>query len=192
MQESRRKKARMRNLFMFGGLGLAAAVVLVLIILGTRNSAASGELMGEEIPIPSTQHVDATRDPGPYPSNPPAGGPHFAEDFKAGFFDEADLATLPPYPEGYLVHNLEHGYVIFWYNCAAVPGLDCEGLKASIRRVMDQFNGVKLIAFPWASLDTPLALTSWGRLLKMAETDEKVMADFVRRNRYKAPEPNAP
>ena len=35
----------------------------------------------------------------------------------------AMMPNLPQYPEGYLVHNLEHGYVIFWYNCAADPSL---------------------------------------------------------------------
>jgi hypothetical protein len=31
--------------------------------------------------------------------------------------DESQFATLPEHLEGYLAHNLEHGHVIFWYNC---------------------------------------------------------------------------
>lgn len=192
IQEARRKKERLRNLIAYSSIGLVAVVVLALIIFGTRNSASSGALMGEEIPVSSAQHVDSSQDPGPYPSNPPAGGPHFAESFNEKFYEESDLATLPAYPEGYLVHSLEHGYVIFWYNCAASPSVDCDALKESIRNVIAETNGDKLIAFPWAPLDKPLALTSWGRLLKMDEPDEEVMAKFVRSNRYKAPEPDAP
>lgn len=49
----------------------------------------------------------------------------------------------------------------------------------------------KLIAFPWATLETPLALTSWGRILKLDVPDEKLMKLFVLANYNQAPEPEA-
>lgn len=131
-------------------------------------------------------------DPGPYNSDPPTSGRHYASEFDAGFFDEADLAGLPAYPEGYLVHNLEHGYVIFWYNCAVWGEAGCEPLKSGIQNVMAEFGGVKLIAFPRASLRVPLAMTSWGRLQEFKSFDAELARRFVRANRYHAPEPDAP
>ena len=147
--------------------------------------------MGDEVAIPSRDHVSNDTLPGPYISNPPAGGAHFATDFTSKFYQEADLVTLPKYPQGYLVHSLEHGYVIFWYNCQ-VPNTDCTALKQTIQKVMDETGGTKLIAFPWKDMDIPLAITSWGRILRFPAADPALMKQFVERNRGQAPEPDAP
>lgn len=177
-----------RLIFILAGLGGVLVVIAILIIL---SQAAQGP-MGDVVTIDSRAHVAVDTQPGPFATNPPAGGAHFPTTFSAGFYQESDLANLPKYPEGYLVHNLEHGYVIFWYNCAASPNLDCAGLKQTIRQVMDKYQGVKLIAFPWASMtDVPLTLTSWGRIMRLSTPDAGLMGQFVERNRYQAPEPNA-
>jgi hypothetical protein len=110
----------------------------------------------------------------------------------AGFYDDADVAVLPPRPEGFLVHNLEHGYVIFWYNCQALDEAGCAELKAQIRQVMDDHGNFKLIAFPWTSIEEPLAMTSWGRLQRFERFDARAASRFIRTNLNKAPEPNAP
>jgi len=57
---------------------------------------------------------------------------------------------------------------------------------------MDDTGNTKLIAFPWADMDVPLAMTSWGRILKFPQIDAERMRQFVLGNRYKAPEPDAP
>ena len=101
-----------------------------------------------------------------------------------------DIPTLPAHPEGYLVHNLEHGYVIFWYNCKANPAINCTDLKKAILNVMDTYGGIKLIEFPWLTLGVPLAMSSWGRIYKLNIPDEKLMRQFVTSNRFQAPEPN--
>jgi hypothetical protein len=147
--------------------------------------------MGDAVVIPSRDHVPNDTVPGPYNSNPPAGGAHYDTDFTAGFYQETDLATHPKNPQGYLVHSLEHGYVIFWYNCQAA-NTDCAALKQIIQSVMDETDGDKLIAFPWSDMDVPLAMTSWGRILKFPSPDPALMKQFVERNRYQAPEPDAP
>ena len=111
-------------------LGLFVVIVITALFLNqnTGNPVISDEIMGDAIPIDSAEHVDPGSDPGPYASNPPAGGKHYAEDWEAGFYDEGAQETTLPYPQGYLVHNLEHGYVIFWYNCAVSN--DCSGLNS--------------------------------------------------------------
>jgi hypothetical protein len=45
-----------------------------------------------------------------YNFNPPTGGDHYASWITKGFYDE-------PRHDGNLVHSLEHGYIIFWYDC---------------------------------------------------------------------------
>jgi hypothetical protein len=53
-------------------------------------------------------------------------------------------------------------------------------------------NNFKVIAFPWPSIDVPVVMTSWGRILRMESFDPQVAQNFVQNRRNKAPEPNAP
>jgi hypothetical protein len=171
--------------------GLIIVFILALIFSQPpKTIPVSGGLMGTEVRIDSADHVAEGSDPGPYYSNPPAGGKHYANDWEAGFYTGDEPNVQVTYPEGYLVHNLEHGYIIFWYNCALSE--NCEVLKSQIQSVMDEFGGVKLIAFPWADMDTPLTLVSWGRILPIETIDQNIMRQFVQTNRNKAPEPNMP
>ena len=96
------------------------------------------------------------------------------------------------YPAGYLVHNLEHGYVLFWYNCDLLSESACSDLKSQIRTVMDELGGTKLIAYPWNSIDVPLVMTSWGRLQRFETFDPAQAKAFYRANLNQAPEPDAP
>jgi hypothetical protein len=166
------------------------AVIAVILFSANKVSNPNG-LLGDAVAIPSRDHIPTDTLPGPYNSNPPAGGAHYATDFPAKFYQDTDLTLLPRYPQGYLVHNLEHGFVIFWYNCQ-LPNTDCTALKQTIQKVMDETGGTKLIAFPWSDMNVPLAMTSWGRILNFPNIDPVLMKQFVERNRYQAPEPNAP
>jgi hypothetical protein len=149
--------------------------------------------MGEEIPVDPADHVAEGADPGPYNSDPPTSGRHYASEYDAGFYHTGDRETLTPYPAGYLVHNLEHGYVIFWYNCEALPSEEtCSALQASIAEVLERADNWKVIAFPWASINVPVVLTTWGRRLEMDAFDSELAMEFVLRNRNEAPEPLAP
>lgn len=180
----RKQQARWKILT-YSGLGLlAAALVLGIAYLASR---APGGLLGEEVPVASAEHVAEGSDPGPYASNPPAGGAHYASELEAGFYEENDPAASLAYPAGPLVHNLEHGYVIFWYNCEAYTG-DCTTLKETIRAAMDKAGNTKLIAFPWSDMQVPLAMTSWGRILEFEQVDSDLMVAFARNNRNHAPE----
>ncbi len=190
-REAQKKKQMRHKALIYGGLGLGIIAVVVIIFLAAAKSPNAGGLLGDEVVVPSNAHVTDGTPPGPFNSNPPAGGAHYASDFPAKFYLESDLATLPKYPEGYLVHDLEHGYVIFWYSCQNFSG-DCSSLKQTIQNVMDETGNTKLIAFPWTTMDVPLAMTSWGRILKFPQPDPALMKQFVERNRYQAPEPNAP
>ena len=188
--EQKKQKKDYRSLVGFGVLGVIVIIVIIVLVTSVNKTTGAG-LMGDAVAVDSRAHVPNDAIPGPYNSNPPAGGSHFDTDYSEKFYNESDLAGLPPHPEGYLVHSLEHGYVIFWYNCQ-IAGTDCAALKATIQKVMDETGNTKLIAFPWNSIDYPLAMTSWGRIMNFSKLDEKTMVQFVEHNRYQAPEPDAP
>ena len=189
-REARRRltrQSRRRTTLIGGGVGL-----LALVFIGWFVSRLARPAAGEDVALMPATHIAEGSDPGVYNTDPPTSGPHYPGEYDARFYEEADLPGLPTFHEGYLVHNLEHGYVIFWYNCAAVASLNCATLKQGIRTVMAQFDGVKLIAFPRPSLASPLVMTTWGRMRSFDAFDASVAADFIRRNRNRAPEPNAP
>lgn len=189
-QNIREKRQRNQTI---NRLILVVLGALLIAVIGYAIWAAARPATGEAIEIlPESDHVEEGTDPGPYNSEPPTSGRHYAQDLEPGFYEETDPAAQSPYPEGYLVHNLEHGYVIFWYNCEQLSGQNCADLKSQIRSVMDQVNNFKVIAFPRPTLEVPVVMTSWGRLQSFERFDAGIAKQFVERNRNKAPEPNAP
>jgi hypothetical protein len=185
-QQRRERNQRQKLISNLTWVGIGAVVISVIGFMvwqGVKPAA------GESIPImTSAPHLPTDSDPGQYNSDPPTSGLHYAEEAQAGFYDE----NLYTYPAGYLVHNLEHGYVIFWYNCNLLEESACSELKSQIRSTIDELGGTKLVAYPWNSIDVPLVMTSWGRLQRFETFDSEQAKAFYRSNLNKAPEPNAP
>ena len=180
---TRQHRQQLKGSLIWGGLGLGVLAIIGLIVWqGVRPRT------GEEIPITTGTHIAVDSDPGTYNSDPPTSGPHYPEEAQAGFHE----TNTYQYPTGYLVHNLEHGYIIFWYNCSLLNETACADLKSQIKSLLDEFNNVKVIAYPWDSIDVPVAMTSWGRLLKMETFDAAQARTFYKTNLNKSPEPNAP
>ena len=181
--EKKRKQKLKSNLIWIGIGAIVLALIGIIIWQGVRPP------MGEAIPImTSAPHLAPDTNPGEYNSDPPTSGLHYATEAQAGFYDE----NIYTYPAGYLVHNLEHGYVIIWYNCDLLDETGCAELKSQIRTVMDDLGGVKLVAYPWNSIDVPVAMTSWGRIQKFGIFDTEQAKAFYRANLNRAPEPDAP
>jgi hypothetical protein len=87
----------------------------------------------------------------PYPVSPPSSGPHYAvwAPLSKKFYADSDR---PPVPN--LVHNLEHGYTILWYNEETMKKQDQVDLieKISKAKLPDSSNG-KFIAAPFKASD---------------------------------------
>ena len=147
---------------------------------------------GQDVePMENSDHVEPNS-LVEYSTNPPSSGPHYAQPMPAGFFNAGDI--LDPRPQGNIVHSLEHGYVVFWYNCSIISVSECDELKGQIQAVLDEVGSHKVIVFPWKSIDVPLAMTSWGKILNFPTFDAQLAEDFVSSNRSnpRAPEPNVP
>lgn len=188
-RRTRHQRQKTNRKLVWIGVGVIVVVVIGFVIWQIVRPSA-----GESIPIlaSSGEHVPEGDDPGPFITDPPTSGPHYASEFEAGFYESSDPQVNVPYPEGYLIHNLEHGYVIFWYNCEIITEGACSNLKGGILNVMSEFNNFKLIAFPWSTADAPLVMTSWGQLQEFQAYDAERARNFIRSNRNRAPEPNAP
>ncbi len=145
--------------------------------LSKENQRLEKPLLGQEVQILGRNHLaeGSTID---YNSNPPAGGPHYGVTAHAGIYDKAPL-------DGYLVHSLEHGAVILWYK-EDLPKEDVDKLKEIFNKM-----GGKTIMAPRKNLDVKIGVSSWGRVLRLNEIDEKQILDFYEANYNRAPE-NAP
>jgi len=182
-REMRRRERHRRQLTSRILWGALAA--LVLAGLGYAGWQLSRPKLGIAVPEMASQHIQIGEQHEPYNSDPPTSGPHYVQPAEAGFYDEA-------LTDEQLVHNLEHGYVVIWYNCVKLDESACNDLKANIKPVINDVNGIKVIASPRDSIDVPVAMTSWGRLLKMETFDAVQARAFYKTNLNKSPEPGAP
>jgi len=188
-KEMKRAERRRRQLVGRAAWGLAGVAALSLIGYGVWNSIRPKP--GQSVLIQGRAHIQVGDPHEPYNTNPPTSGPHAAP-VRTRFYDEAP-------PDENLVHNLEHGYVILWYNCDSLEEAECQDFKAQIKDVMERTKPVafttdakKLIAVPRPGLDALIALTSWGRIDKLTSFDEVEITQFIKDFRNKAPEPGAP
>lgn len=160
-------------------IGGAIATVIILaggIFLISNTGSSTSALAGKNVPISGRQHFpDGTKIT--YDTNPPAEGNHYPEPQPAGVY------TTPP-PDGNLVHSLEHGAVILWYNPKMLS-------KDQVKQLTALFNSISLpktIMTPRDSMDVPVAITSWGQILKLKTIDEKQIRNFFETNYDRGPE----
>ncbi len=179
-RQSRRRQKQLRKWGLVGGAGLAVILVIVLVVWLTARPT-----LGEAMPIEGADHVADGALPAQVSVDPPTSGTHYDQPAEAGFYEE-------PVDDGYLIHSLEHGYVIISYNCDELSDSECSSLKADISDTVASFDTFKVIGVPRPGMDVPVALTSWGRIDKLEQFDAESVQAFVRNNRGKAPEPDAP
>jgi hypothetical protein len=185
-----RIQARRRGQQSRSGILWVLLIVVVVAIVGYLIWIGVRPAEGIQVADEGAAHVPDDTDPA-YIGNPPTSGNHYEEPLPGGFYEEADLEAWSPFPEAHAVHNLEHGYIIFWYNCDVIDEAACEELKTQIRDFLDSSLTKKLVAFPWHKTDVPLVLTSWGYMLEMPVFDADRASSFIAANAPKAPEPNA-
>lgn len=195
-RQERLQKQKGRSTLLWSLVGLGAlALVGFLIWSGSRIGSVNADpakASGEQFPIQGSNHIPDGTDPGEYNSNPPTSGPHYEVPLPAGFYEEADLQAWEPFSVAHAVHNLEHGYIVFWYNCNLLDESACTELKTQIRDFIAGFPIRKLVAFPWPTGESPIALSSWGYRLVMQEFNADQATSFINANRMLAPEANAP
>ena len=192
---SRRQQAKRKQTIVWSFLAVVVVGLVGLMVFQSgkeddhalADSPSTGGV-GEYIPIETSDHVQDGQ-PVTVPSDPPTSGTHYGVSMPAGFYQTDSPEYLDPTHDGYLIHSLEHAYIIFWYNCDILDEQSCSALKADIQEVMDEFQGLKLIAFPRPTIDVPLVMTSWGYLQKFDSFDPDLAVKFIETNRPLAPEP---
>jgi hypothetical protein len=195
----------MKNSFSFGVLPRAAMVAAICISCGSGDpedpmsmggggaggsaGAPSGvcNVMLEESLPSSALHL-ANCSATSYATDPPSGGDHYGN---WAAFQSYDF----PVPEGFLVHALEHGAVVFWYNCPDGCADEVATVEAFIGGLpedplCDPF-GVprRAILTPSTTLGSRWAASSWGYALTADCFDEVAFRDFYSEHYGKGREP---
>ncbi len=161
----------------FIGIGLATVILLVgALFFFSKSGSSNKSLIGQEVQITGTKHLQQGT-PIHYSTNPPAEGNHYPNPQPAGIY------PTPP-PDGNLVHSLEHGAVILWYNPKKLSSAQIDKLKS----IYNKAPGDKDIMVARISMDVPVAVTSWGRILKLMTIDEKAIDAFFSTNVDQGPE----
>ena len=156
---------------------VAAAVIAVTgAVLYGFFSQSEEVRPGQAVEILESNHIPATAPTPEYNSNPPTSGPHSSpvkNSFYSGGVKEAGA-----------VHNLEHGMI--WITYKNVDG----DTVRRLRKIAQRFAGSVFLSLRSAN-DSPIALVSWGRIMKMDSYDEQRILDFITKNKNKSPEPLA-
>lgn len=181
------------------GIGIVAFIVVgVVWIISNVSKESSKPLSGKAVPLLGRNHVKVGTKIK-YNSDPPTSGDHYAQWTKAGVYTKAP-------EDGYLIHSLEHGYVIISHNCemksqnsklktqdlgtqSAQNKKDCLSFVEKLKQRVEK-DAWKLILTPRPNLDTNFALTAWTRIDKF-NTQEASMDranNFVRAFRNTGPE----
>jgi len=163
--------------------------------VGLAADAAGCDAAKEE-PIPKEAEDDAVKhtpkngDRVEYAIAPPSSGRHNPTPLPVGakkFYSREDNPASEQ-----AVHNLEHGYVVVWYdNKATDAQIDV------LKKAADSAEG-KFLIVPWGRQDFPdnkhIVLTSWAQKQACSEVSGAVMQDFIDNfggQKSKAPEKNA-
>jgi hypothetical protein len=193
-QRAAEVKARRARLLIFVILGLLAAAGIGALIWNQQQNAAeeaarlarAKEVLEEvgcdtiENPKdPGLGHLDnATLDQQPpealYSDRPAFGGQHYGNWIKTGVYDEL-------IDERALVHNLEHGYILAYYDESADEE-QVDALKAEAEKHIDG-KYKKIIVSPWDG-EFPkegknFAFVAWAHRQQCEEFDADVFSVFV-------------
>lgn len=113
----------------------------------------------------------------PYPEDPPTSGVHWPEWTTPGFYSAAE-------PKEKLVHALEHGNVVIYYD---QPSADVVStLKGWAGKFSGQWDGVVVV--PRQGLGQAITLTAWDKVLRLDTWEPAVAAAFVDAYRGRGPE----
>ena len=166
-------------------VGLLVAGVVVGIIAVLVAGSGPGSNIGQAEPDDGRSHIamGTIPNPRPYSSTPGTSGPHWVTPANWGVYTDAQ-------PESHLIHNLEHGGIVIWYQPRK---LDAQQIQALTDFVTTKVSSeqYKFILSPWGGQDFghPIAVTAWRWLLYLDTGNLDAIRDFANAHYGQAPEP---
>lgn len=178
------QRRRNQNLIL---VGAAAVFVLLIGFIVYLNVRGAQPVAGETaLASQGNMHIDfGSPSPITYNSTPPTSGPHYGDLVAWKTYDE-------PQRYEHLVHNLEDGGVVIYYQCPEDCPEMVQELKTLVQPFIDQGRHVVLAPNDptWSinggpplhqDMEARIALTAWQQILKMDEVDSGVIRAFIQR-----------
>jgi hypothetical protein len=179
-----------------GGLSLGPVVLVALLVLSGMLVVWVTFFMGESGPraIPDDplladaesfesagdQHVSSGSDID-YERTPPLSGPHYGQSAGPDFYEETP-------PLGNLVHSLEHGHVVVYYDPDGLSPGAREDLRNLTETYTDPFSAVTAAPNPNDDPEATYVLTAWQVRLRIDEYDPETVRAFLDAFRGRGPE----
>ena len=174
----------MQNLYLIGGGVALVAIVALVIYTNIRNTVPAGD--EESWPTQGNTHIpQGSASPIEYNTTPPTSGPHYPGLAPWDIYDE-------PVRYEQVVHNMEDGGVIVYYQCEE----GCPELQEQLAEIVQPYvsSGRHVLMMPndpsWTAFGSQsvhkdmgarIALTAWQRLDKFDEFDAARIRAFIER-----------
>lgn len=170
------------RLLSIGAILLLGLVILLLVVL---FGGGGGTTVGTREPDAGRLHIpEGTAGTG-YTSVPATSGPHWSSADSPGRWG----VYLDAQPQERMIHNLEHGGIVIWYQPALLSADDLATLTTFVTQQITT-ERFKVILTPWSGADFghPVALTAWDWLLYMDTVDLDTVRAFIDAHILRAPE----
>ena len=182
-QSAAKRDSLRRALTTAGLIALVAALIAGYLLYDRRQDAELREALTSgscEVDRESDRTAPQGQNHVPNPSyrvNPPAGGDHLPSAARAGVYSGQQVPT-----DGLLVHSLEHGYVIAWYE----PDLPADQL-AELKEFQAAHEDDVIVA-ERPGMPVPVAATAWGQRLLCERVEPEALQRFADEYIGKGPE----
>ncbi len=144
------------------------------VISSEACEACDGECVVENVELQTATH---TEDPIDYDTTPPVGGPHDPCWADWGVYD-TELDSR------HWIHNLEHGGIVYLYDCPDGCAEDVAVLEA----IEAAAPSGTVIVTPYSGLDGGFAAVSWGWRMLTGCADQAALQQFYDDRVDQAPE----
>jgi hypothetical protein len=171
------------RILLIGGVLVVGVVILVVVLLFGGGGAAAS--VGQRQVDDGGGHIaDGAAGTG-YSSVPATSGEHWNTPANWGVYTAAS-----PAQEAQIIHNLEHGGIVIWYQPTETSAEDVAALTQYVEQQVRSAK-FKVILSPWTSEDFghPIAVTSWNWLLYQDAADLDQIRAFLDEHYGDAPEP---
>lgn len=165
----------------FYGIIAILAIGVIGFIIKSNSGKPPEKTLGTQHAEEGQKHV-ADGAPLNYKTNLPTSGNHYQSPAPKGFYEQE-------IPDGTLVHNLEHGYVLVAYK-PDLPKDQVEKLKGLFSKPYSdpKFIPSKAIVVSRANNPAPISLASWRWNMDLSSYDKEKLAQFYKQHVSKSPE----
>lgn len=177
-------------LILFGVIGFALLVVAYVILfmgggsgdLGSLPEQGDSAVISEVTTEPSTgnDHVSSGTDID-YERVPPTSGTHYSATEQAGFYEETR-------PLGSLVHTLEHGAVVVYYDPSQLSSSAESELQSHAESYTGTWASFVAVPNPNDNPESAYVLTAWEKRLTMDQYDDATVEAFIAEYLGRGPE----